>query len=68
MKKPRCGTEPAWELFRGDTSIIANQCILSIVRTNVVSHDLWVKIYEKVFVKSGAKGENRLPDAQPVYL
>lgn len=23
MKKPRCGTEPAWELFRGDVNIIA---------------------------------------------
>ncbi len=24
MKKPRCGTEPAWELFRGDALLYAN--------------------------------------------
>lgn len=24
MKKPRCGTEPAWELFRSDICIVAN--------------------------------------------
>ena len=24
MKKPRCGTEPTWELFRSDVSILAS--------------------------------------------
>jgi len=24
MKKPRCGTEPTWELFRSDVSILTS--------------------------------------------
>ena len=29
MKKPRCGTEPAWELFRSDIIIITSYNTLS---------------------------------------